>query len=286
MTSNLGIMQGRLSPDFHSNFQFFPENWQAEFPLAKDIGFRCIEWLVDWRKMPVNPLLLSLQKIDEIKQLSIMNMISVESICADYFMQNRLFGADPDVINNSLAVLSTIVSVAVGQIGVKVIVLPFLEELALVNYRKKREVVSNLMDIMSFGEYAGLSFALETEMNCDDLKRFIDLFDRDNIGVCYDLGNCTSYGHNCPRDIKKLGSLIKVVHVKDRKLGSAQSVYLGEGDVDFEGCFDALAEINFSGPLILQAWRGEDYLNDARSQLSFVKEGAEKTGLLKGEADE
>ena len=44
----IGIMQGRLSAPKNDRIQFFPKNnWQNEFELCSEIGFSCIEWVVD-----------------------------------------------------------------------------------------------------------------------------------------------------------------------------------------------------------------------------------------------
>jgi sugar phosphate isomerase/epimerase len=58
--------------------------------------------------------------------------------------------------------------------------------------------------------------------------------------------------------------------LKDRKVDSEQSVLLGTGVADFDACFRALKEIEYQGAYTLQAWRGDEFLVDARAQLAFV----------------
>ena len=69
--NKIGFMQGRLSPLVGNQIQAFPfDYWLDEFPLAKDLGFKCMEWTLDYPKLHQNPLLISkysLLKINLIK---------------------------------------------------------------------------------------------------------------------------------------------------------------------------------------------------------------------------
>ncbi|MCR4325892.1 MAG: hypothetical protein NUV59_03785, partial [Patescibacteria group bacterium] len=44
---SIGIMLGRLSPAVDTKLQFFPKEWEAEFPIAKEMGFSSITWALD-----------------------------------------------------------------------------------------------------------------------------------------------------------------------------------------------------------------------------------------------
>lgn len=261
----IGIMQGRLSPDEKGLFQFFPENWFVELNLAKLMGFDSVEWLFDWRDWEKNPILYD---FDIVSACGDYHRITIYSICADYFMKHGFVGKEAE---KSLQVLKQLVSAA-QYIGAKVIVIPFLEEFTIHISSQKREIVENISIILGLCRLYGVKLAFETELNAEDLKQFIGSFNSVSVGVCYDIGNATSYGFQCPEDIEFLRKLIFEVHIKDRKVGSSQSVYLGEGDADFDGCFKALKNIGFSGPYILQAFRGQNYLDDAKKQLQFVKD--------------
>ncbi len=270
MTPQIGIMQGRLSPSQDGRFQFFPKNWQAEFSLAKKLGFDLIEWIYEEENWQIhwgfNPI-LDREWREEIRKLSSRYSVGVHSMCADYFMSdNWLLSTN----NNSIWVLSALVFVA-RVLGIKVIVLPFLEKSAIKNRKQETKVIENINAVLGICNLYDVRLALETELDAINLKRFIKEFNSPYVGVCYDLGNTVSYGHNSPWDIRFLGALIFEVHIKDRKVGSSQSVYLGEGDVDFYGCFRALKSIGFNGSMILQANRGEYYIDDAKRQLDFVK---------------
>lgn len=266
MQNPIGIMQGRLSPSEGGRFQFFPQKWQDEFRVARDLGFDGIEWLFDWVRWEKNPIYAE-GNVEEIRSVSDAARISVDSICSDYYMKYGFTGSDAA---SSIEVLLHLIERA-GKEGYRTILVPFLEERAIKSESEKKEIVKNFDIIIERLKKSPVAIGFETEMPAPELLDFIFRFDSPNIGVYYDLGNSTSYGVDCVSEIRLLGKHIKGVHLKDRKKGATASMLLGTGDVDFVGCFKALKEVGYKGPLILQAWRGENFLEDARTQLLFVK---------------
>ena len=46
----IGIMQGRLLPKYKKRYQAHPVGyWQAEFNIAKELGFDQIEFILDYK---------------------------------------------------------------------------------------------------------------------------------------------------------------------------------------------------------------------------------------------
>ncbi len=263
---SIGIMLGRLSPAIDNRLQFFPQNWEDEFPLAKDMGFSSIIWSLD-RDMPnFDPIRdiwgqeTVLSRIDTARAV-----LPIDSIDCNLY---PLFGPNTQ---KTLADFRVLLPALAPRLSTGILVIPLLVTVAPKTQEDKKEVWNSLHELGALVASIGLRIALETEMPADELLSYVDSFHSSNIGVCYDVGNCTSYGFNCPDDIRILGNRIFDVHLKDRKVGGEQSVLLGTGDADFTGCFQALKEIDYLGTYTLQAWRGTDYLADAKTQLSFVK---------------
>ncbi|MDJ0840062.1 MAG: sugar phosphate isomerase/epimerase, partial [Acidobacteriota bacterium] len=48
-------------------------------------------------------------------------------------------------------------------------------------------------------------------------------------------------------------------------------VMLGQGDCNFDCFFEALAPLNYRGPLIMQAWRDDQGVDVFRKQLDFIR---------------
>ena len=58
MKNLFGIMQGRLLPKYKGNYQAHPVGyWSKEFSLAREFGFDCIEFILDYDQNQKNPLL-------------------------------------------------------------------------------------------------------------------------------------------------------------------------------------------------------------------------------------
>lgn len=271
-------MHGRLSPSRDGRFQYFPkDDWREEFPQARNLGFSSIEWIVEVENFEANPL-FNPEGRKEIQTQSKQHGVGVYSLCADYFMKKFLIGESGD---EAAGVLRTMVSCA-SEAGVSLIGIPLLEGAAPKTEDEKNECVVRLSPIVKEAQHKGISFVFETEMTAEESIDFLERFSEEAkedvsnaVGICYDIGNATSYGFDSAGDIKKLGKRIHEVHLKDRKKGTTQTVVLGTGDADFQGSFRALADIGFGGVIIMQAWRGEDYIEDAAVQLAYIKKIAD-----------
>lgn len=254
---NIGILQGRLSPSPTGRFQFFPEDWTGEFSLAKEMGFSGIEWLIDKSATGINPILTHEDRVRIGRTTTRYGLpvVSVHGLSAARISSETLLSL-VDAARHSTH---------------RLLMVSLLEDKAPRDAGQDHQIAHELRYIVPVLEKLRVHLAFETEMSRDRLARFVDGFQSPWVGVLYDIGNCTSYGFDCPQDIRALAHRIKGVHVKDRKRGSTRSVMLGTGDADIRGCVRALTDIGWQGTLIMQAWRTpETYVQDARTQLAYL----------------
>lgn len=257
-------MQGRLSPSLDGRFQFFPPTWEDEFSIAREHGFDSIDWFLDVDVPNFDPILdvwatpEIVEKIDRVRK--ILSIGSIDCGCYGTFgpagVRTR---RDFPVLLTALAprLTSTIVSI------------PLVEKFAPHTEEEKKESQATIRELETQAQALGLRIALETEMPAPELLSFVSACGP-NVGVCYDLGNAASYGVDIPAEIRQLGNAITLVHIKDRVLGGA-STLLGKGAVPFGESFKALKDVGYHGQFTLQAWRGAEYLNNADTQRTFVK---------------
>ena len=257
----IGIMQGRLSPSPHGRMQFSPPLWEREFALARDFGFSSIEWLLEDRD--AGGAILSRSGRVAISQAAAAHKVRLASICFDYPMKHVPYGEDAVSLFRATVEASHI-------LGVPIVSFPLLEAYAPRSEYDQSRIVEAFAPFMPDMHRYGVCVAFELEMSAHDSLDFIQKFHSPNVGVCYDIGNATSYGYDCPREIRTLGHHIFDVHLKDRCVHSTESVMLGSGNADFRRCLEALEDIQYRGPYIMQAWRGEDYLGDAKRQLAYL----------------
>lgn len=270
MKNSIGIMQGRLTPSPDGKLQFFPaENWENEFHFARQIGFENIEWIVEAENYGENPL-FEKEKIEIINDLQKTSRVKINSICADIFCEYEFFGKGSQL---SRAILIILISQAV-KINARQIIIPFLGKTAITP-ENRAEISKQISFALITAKDFGIKLALETSLPAKELTDFILGLKSDYASVCYDTGNRATVipKHEIPEEIRQLGGLISEIHIKDRKFGSETSCPLGTGNVPFKEVFKTLKDINFQGPIIIQAARDPktDDVDLCKKYLDFVK---------------
>ena len=265
----LGVMQGRLLPKFQGKYQAHPiGTWQNEFDLAAKLGLDCIEFILDFDQAALNPLLTELGRA-EIKRIISNSGVRVLSVCADYFMRAPLHSADTAVAQNSLDVLNGLL-IAGSDLGITEIVIPCVDSSSVVLIEDQDRLVNVLHMISDYASEAKINLALETDLGPNEFRQLLDRLPNSSITVNYDIGNSASLGFDPKDEMEAYGDRISDVHIKDRVRGG-KSVPLGAGDAKISMVLDLLSEINFDGPLIMQAFRGELGLPETEEQLDYIK---------------
>ena len=262
----ISIMQGRLLPRYKNKYQAFPVGyWQAEFHIAKELGFSGIEWIVDYNGWDQNPLLNSVGT-QEIKLLSNSTGVCVLSVCADCFMEASFHSHHQ---SDSEKILRKLIDQA-GLLGIRDIVIPCVDQSSLKSESDKKQLIHSISTVLKSTQ-SSIKINLETDLNPRDFKQLLSQFDVP-IYVNYDTGNSASLGYNPEEEFSVYGHLISDLHIKDRLLNGG-SVPLGSGDVQFDVIFQLLKEYSFSGTMVMQTARSDNYLSDlsgVAKQLEFI----------------
>ncbi len=277
MSRKLGIMQGRLSPPINGSIQSFPKKtWKDEFNIAKSLGFKTIEWVFDSDDNPI----LDDERLSEITKISQSFSIEINSVCADYFMKNRLFGEPENIIKKNLDVFFKLIKNC-HQLGIKIIEVPLVDESSIRDLNDQKEFEINLKQIIVIANNFDIIIALETDLDANRLKDWILKINHPNIKLNYDIGNSTACKFNVQEEWELLHKWIINVHVKDRVFGG-NTVPLGSGDANFESFFKLLIQKKYEGDLILQGAR-EDLVNNKilpsetnKKYLDFVNQYLDK----------
>ena len=132
-------------------------------------------------------------------------------------------------------------------------------------------------------EYAaskGIVFAMETgQETADLLRRTLDELSMDSLKVNFDPANMILYDMGDPiRAVEILGPDIIHVHVKDAiapttKGEWGQEVPLGKGEVGMPQFLEALAEVEYDGPLVVEREVGtqEERIRDIRDGIQLLR---------------
>jgi len=255
MNNKIGIMSGRLSQPINQAIQTFPkETWKDEFEKANKIGFEKIEWIFDYQKNPI----MEDDGVKEIKKYSEKYDIEINSICADYFMEKKLFAESSIDLENNLQMLKKLIEQC-HKLGISIIEIPLVDSSTIDLEKNEQEFKHNIESILSTAKNHNMMICLETDLEPDRFLRLLMDINHPNVKINYDIGNSTSNGYDPEIELSLLKSWIMNIHVKDR-LNYGNTVPLGNGNVDFGQFFSLIKKINYSYDLIIQGAR-EDLID-------------------------
>jgi hexulose-6-phosphate isomerase len=269
LTKQIGIMQGRLSPRIDGKIQAYPaKTWQKEFEIAQEIGYAAIEWIVE-KPLEINAL-MSKSGMQEIKEIILKTGVRIDFICADIFMQQPLIRMSQEIREENKEYLKNILVKAkeVGAIGVEI---PFVDASSIKSEPEKNELISCMQEAFELAKEIGMKISLETDLNPTSFNELLDRINLNHVQANYDIGNSASLGFDPVEEIDAIGNRILNVHIKDRKFRST-TVPLGTGDADIKLSLSRLSEINYLGGITMQAARGTDDIEVAKSQLNYTLE--------------
>jgi len=269
MKNKVGTMQGRLLPKYQGRYQAFPiGNWQDEFVVAQECGLDLIEFIFDFNDAEDSPLLKQ-GGIAEILEVSAKTGVSVQTVCADYFMEAPLHSISTKDSDNSFDVLDRLLQAAV-TLNITDIVIPCVDQSRLDSEEAIDRFIRRMTKIIPKIEKENINLSLETDLAPQSFGALLDRLASKNITVNYDVGNSAALGYDPVEELDVYGDRITDIHIKDRVLGGG-SVELGLGDVDFEKFFDKLSEFDYRGPFIMQAFRDEEGVYIFKRQLEWIK---------------
>ena len=130
-------------------------------------------------------------------------------------------------------------------------------------------VVAMLQKVSGEARDAGVTIAMETSLAPVDDRKLIDLVDRPNVQVYYDLDNVERYNHTneAVPGIALLKSRIRQVHLKNEKRLLEES-----GRVNWAEAVKALAAIRYSGWFVFETGHSgpEQCIEATEKNIEFV----------------
>ena len=243
-------MQGRLSDQIGNSVQYFPKSsWKQEFKKAFELEFNSIEWIFDKTN---NPLCNSYGR-SEILETQKKYGIKINSICADYFMKEKLFNESETKLKKNIEILKDLI-MASAKLEIPLIEIPFVDSSSIKTPEEKNQLKNNLEKILPYAEQNNIDIALETDLIPNEFNDYLTQINHPRIFANFDSGNSASLGYEPKKELKILQKWIRNIHIKDRKYFGT-TVPLGTGDTDFDSIFSILQEIDYHDDLIIQGSR-------------------------------
>jgi sugar phosphate isomerase/epimerase len=162
------------------------------------------------------------------------------------------------------------------KMGVKVGFLPLLSKGDVKeNPENRRKTIERLRKAAPSAEKAGVVIGVETNLDADGHKRFLDDVGSPAVRVYYNLGRMLAAGYDIYHELRDLGrDRVCQIHCKEGE------VWLGNGLIDFPKVKSALDDIGWSGWLVVERSRMpgksvvENYTANARYLKSVFQTGA------------
>lgn len=156
-----------------------------------------------------------------------------------------------------------------AALGAKVILVAFFGdgELKMDNEREIARTVDVLKEMVPHAAKAKIILGLENTLSADDNLRLLERVGSPSVQVYYDFKNSADYGRDIPAEIRRLGSYICQVHVKN-----GGEFLSGPSNVSFPACGEALREIGYHGWYVLEtASPTGDVVADTRANVEYVR---------------
>lgn len=264
-----GIMQGRLLKKYKDRYQSHPvDYWQQEFLITKKLNLNYIEFIFDYYEFQKNPLSHN-DGLKEVNKISKTYNINVSSICADIFMQKPIFNRENnDLYKNKIM---NILYEACKYLNISDIVIPLVDESSISNCLDRDYLVEQIRYMSDKFESINTNICLETDLDPENFIKFIDLINKKNIKINYDIGNSISNGYDPIDEFNTYSDLITLIHLKDRKF-MGPSVLAGKGDVDFNNFFKILTNCKYNNNITFQLYRNEKGLDIFIEQFKWIKD--------------
>ena len=248
---NIGIMQGRLSKPINEKIQSFPiDNWENEFKIASEIGYTCIEWVIDSNGIDNNPLFIDSKRKVIITLMNQWN-ITIPAVCHDQLMDITLHSKDENTASFVFNILKKTMETC-ENFGIKYIEIPLVGNSSLKTDSDFNNLVKQLTKLDKKAKKYSIDFILETdlppEQNVSLMKSMVGM----SVGMNFDMGNSAYWSFNPDIELGQIGPWIKNVHVKDC-IPEIYTVPLGDGNVNFNKVFEHLKSQSYNGLFILQA---------------------------------
>ena len=277
----IGILQGRLTPSNGRGIQFFPfDNWENEFGIIKELGISYMEWIFDYDRYELNPIWTD-DGCQKICRHITESDVSVRTVCFDYFMR-RPFYKDfnmPKLYDENVKFLVH-VSENLASIGGKYVEISLVDSAYIENEKEREAAIRYVQECADLVAPKGIILVLETNMRPGVFRQFLEDIGKKNVMANYDSGDSAGMGFDAKEEISSLKEYVGNVHLKDKPVNGI-SVALGKGDANFDGLFEELKKMNYSGGITLQVGRGDDgdekkYIAD---QLKFMQDYCRKYGI-------
>ncbi len=253
----------------------FNVDWFERLAKAKEAGFDFVEISVDESDERLSRLDWSAAERANLRTAIAQTGVPLTTMCLSGHRKYPLGSADPATRQRAFDIMQKAIDFAV-DIGVRVIQLAgyyvYYEPHTANSLPRYQDGLARGLE---WASKAGVMLAMENVDGNDvdsvtQAMVFVDAFNSPWFQVYPDIGNISEHGLDVCAELELARGHIVGVHVKDTVPGEPRRVPFGEGTVPFADAFRKLAEMNFTGPVLLEMWN-----DDSPDSMRIVQESRE-----------
>ncbi len=253
----------------------FNVDWFERLAKAKEAGFDFVEISVDESDERLSRLDWSAAERANLRTAIAQTGVPLTTMCLSGHRKYPLGSADPATRQRAFDIMQKAIDFAV-DIGVRVIQLAgyyvYYEPHTADSLPRYQDGLARGLE---WASKAGVMLAMENVDGNDvdsvtQAMVFVDAFNSPWFQVYPDIGNISEHGLDVCAELELARGHIVGVHVKDTVPGEPRRVPFGEGTVPFADAFRKLAEMNFTGPVLLEMWN-----DDSPDSMRIVQESRE-----------
>lgn len=250
----VGIYEKALSPDL---------SWEERLFLAKELGYAYVEISIDESDERLSRLRWDAGQRKGLRALCSKTGIRILTMCLSGHRKYPMGSADPDVRARAMQITKEAIRFAV-DVGIGIVQIAGYDVFYEPSTPESRaRFLAGLEQAARWAAGAGVMLGLENVDTApvDSVSKALSYVNEINspwFQLMADVGNLSAAGYHPATELRLGKGHIVGLHVKDTRPGVFRGVPFEMGVVPFVDAFDALAEIDFCGPLTVEMWYNTD----------------------------
>ena len=252
----LGIYEKALPP---------VKSWREKLSIAKEAGYTFVELSVDESDERLERLQWGARERSELREAIAETGVRIPSMCLSVHRRFPLGSENPQTRDRAFEIMRRAIELAV-DVGIRNVQLAGYDVYYETgNAATRRNFVAALRRSIKWAARAEVMLSMEIMDHpfMNSIGRFMDLAEEIPspwFTVYPDIGNLSAWGNDIERELSRGIDKITSVHLKDTKAvtgtfgGQFKEVPFGEGCVDFVEFFRIMANLDYSGPFVIEMW--------------------------------
>jgi L-ribulose-5-phosphate 3-epimerase len=251
--------------------------WEERLRQAGQAGYDFVEVSIDESDLRLARLEWPVSERVALRRAIANTGVPIKTMCLSGHRKYPLGSASPKVRSRALDILHRAIDFA-ADIGLDIVQVMGYNVFYEPAYAgTEARFLDGLQHGVRWASAAGIMLALEnTDLEfVDSVDRGLRLLDMVNspwFQLYPDMGNLAAAGYDPAEQLRKAAGHLVAVHVKDTVPGVVRGVPFEEGIVPFGEVFQALAEIGFWGPLMVEMWSHMDESGDPLASIVAARQ--------------